>query len=247
MITLTLARVRDGRFVTPDKPLYFEQTDMASRLLIPIDQHNPPNIERFPICTVHGFSTFLYLHQQRIEVTDFFFGNEGFVNDAYTRTEKTFVQVLVEAQPNGLVVAIGSKQASELALKQTIDYATIQRPVDAARQEFDLEAISLQYARSQWKRGFETRDGYVKSGTIYGDGIEGDDLYQSVTLRGFANEVGVTLNLQNAMLKVRVLRGGRVQFVSINLEHIASHQHPSYGDPWPLVYEGLQTLLRHTL
>jgi len=112
--------------------------------------------------------------------------------------------------------------------------------------EYDLKAISTDLNDDQWMRSF-AREGNVNKGKLYGNAIELDQIFNLISLDSEPNEVGVTLQIPNAALMVRILHGGRVQFYNFSSNHVWERHHDEFGDPLPLIYQTLEFLQRYVV
>lgn len=108
--------------------------------------------------------------------------------------------------------------------------------------DFNLSEIANKYPEEHWLWNFKNGSGYVTSGRLTGEGIERDAVVQAVKQGSTPNEVGIIFQVQDASLKVRILRAGRVQFTQFTDEHLVEFKHPELGNPWPMITQVLGTL-----
>jgi hypothetical protein len=104
--------------------------------------------------------------------------------------------------------------------------------------------LTIDLHDDQWMRSF-ARDGNVNKGKLYGNAIELDQIFNQISIDSEANEVGVTLQIPNAALMVRILTEGRIQFYNFSSNNVWERSHDEFGDPLPLIYETLEFLQRY--
>lgn len=201
-------------------------------------RHEPrPHLQSHP----DGYSEpLLYVYESVQEVDAYDISPTAVVNERQEITKRYVVHLYFPIDSSAVALAHGPIVHASKAMKflaeelSTNGYAApVYRPA-----EFDIQRIRHDLPNDQWFRRAR-RTGNVESVTIYGDAIEQDLLYGAIDEGGFDNQVGVTLAVQGALLKIRVVSQGRLQFTNFRPEHLASHSSP-HGDPWPLILEAVR-------
>lgn len=187
-----------------------------------------------------------YVLRKTRTVSAFRIVNDQFVVVEENQTDFRIVKIYPPMMQGYPLIAVGAKGEIQEAINLFCQARGDTRP-SYRLARFDLDAIATSYPDDHWFWDFKANSDYVTSGKLHGERIELSHLVDSVRKSSAPHEVGIMLRCGSAQLKVRILGEGRVQFWQFHESHLQSHSHPQLGDPWPLIVQAVQTLLRFKL
>lgn len=245
MIVVTVLPLQDG-FPCRELSVGFERAEsipaedgrsaaQALQAVFPLNDAAPPGYLR----------PHLYLSRRPKYTANYTYQGGNLTYVEKTEQEDRYVKLYIPQTPALPALALGVRKKSEGPAALSL-FQEAHGLVDVLPQyslaRFDLNGIAEGYPNNHWLWTFKGGAGYVTGGRLTGVDIEKDALTAAVKKGSMPNEVGVTLEVDEATLKVRILTNGKVQFTQFTDEHLVKFEHPELGNPWPMILHVLQTL-----